>query len=455
MPPIPAPAKGPCETCAVRQQQGGCPAFVALDQELYRKPTYRRTPALSPLDASLNELSDAWFDAIRQLVSAGRLSRRHVGHAVSALFDLAASGVYANALLHDDGRLVTDDGTARQEFLLCGTDAVFPYTWMCPSCVAAGVARKLAYLPTAKGPKLLRDSSDRWQLFAEVDRLAKPNARAIGDAGIAIVKAILRSLMGAKGDTVRLREGGGKGGGFDLTITTAEQLLLIEVKAKPLIAYPLTVHDVRAHDDGHEWSQMLGAVADKRLTLFLGATGNRLELSNELTETWPLPSLTDAVTDPDQAYAILFNWYRHYAAYRRLFGKGEPDRLRWHRFGCGNFEADIGGLRVEHRVANTKELPGLDRTDDIKKGTTQALLFSRYKFLCQRDAIRSVLLGNLYAETHGADYVDPLARIRIRDADAHGPPVERWLYDAFIGFSRDRINAPEIAELLSAQQLLG
>ena len=50
---------------------------------------------------------------------------------------------------------------------------------------------------------------------------------------------------------------------------------------------------------------------------------------------------------------------------------------------------------MEKRVANTKELPGLDRTDDIKKGSTQLLLMSRLKFGCAKRALKTVLLGNL------------------------------------------------------------
>ena len=64
--------------------------------------------------------------------------------------------------------------------------------------------------------------------------------------------------------------------------------------------------------------------------------------------------------------------YERLQAYR--LWKNEPSRLRWLRFGCGNFLAVEDDVLVETRVANTKELPGLDGTDGIMPngGKTQS-----------------------------------------------------------------------------------
>jgi hypothetical protein len=147
-------------------------------------------------------------------------------------------------------------------------------------------------------------------------------------------------------------------------------LAFIEVKAKPLIAYPLVATMVTplSGGDQHEWLNVpMTEVAG--LSLFLAAADHSLPVSRPTpatVETWPLPDLASAVSNPATVATIASNWAEHATAYTQW--TNEPDRLRWHRFGCGNFHTVEDGQNVEKRVANTKELPGLDRTDDIKKG---------------------------------------------------------------------------------------
>lgn len=89
------------------------------------------------------------------------------------------------------------------------------------------------------------------------------------------------------------------------------------------------------------------------------------------------------------------------------------------------------------RIDNTKTLPGIDRTDDIKKGLAQVLLFARLKRGCRANAVKTALFGNLYAETHHEHYVKPLASARLLWSDDSEP---QWLFDAIIALSRNIIN---------------
>ncbi|MDA1132923.1 MAG: hypothetical protein O2905_06835 [Proteobacteria bacterium] len=104
-------------------------------------------------------------------------------------------------------------------------------------------------------------------------------------------------------------------------------------------------------------------------------------------------------------------------------------------------------------MANTKELPGLDRTDDIKKGAAQVLKFSRFKFDCRKGALRAALIGNTYAETHAGDYIDPLVRLHVTRADQADSRAE-WIFDAVIGLTLNRFNAEELAHLFAFETLL-
>jgi hypothetical protein len=253
--------------------------------------------------------------------------------------------------------------------------------------------------------------------FPIAEKLAKPGGRAIGEVGIKVIKALLRYVLAKSKAAATLREGGGKRGEFDLTLATPKLLVFVEVKAKPLIAYPVTVFfDTGVQAGQHRWLKPPLARAS-RLQLLVAATNQSIPLSKPSVEnfrTWPLEDIANAVAQPAVVRVVIDNWFKHLAGYRMW--EGEPPATRWHRFGCGNFAAnDERGQRIEKRVANTKELPGLDRTDDIKKGAAQLIKFSRFKFDCQAEALRAILLGNTYAETHADDYIDPCCALKLAD----------------------------------------
>jgi hypothetical protein len=164
-----------------------------------------------------------------------------------------------------------------------------------------------------------------------------------------------------------------------------------------------------------------------------------------------LPDLAELVKQPSNVEKVFVNWKRQKDVY---FQPGEPNHLRWHRFGSGNFATtESDGQRVEKRVANTKELPGLDRTDDIKKGAAQVLKYSRLKFECTNRALRAVLLGNTHALSHHADYVEPIIKLKVL---AHGadPLRAEWIFDAMVGLTQNTFNDPALSELFAFERLL-
>ena len=223
-----------------------------------------------------------------------------------------------------------------------------------------------------------------------------------------------------------------------MTFATTQALAFVEGKAKPLVSFPLVVKAPRSAAK-HAW------VTPRPNTCWLhvGATDLWLPLGKPRGKNWPLNLLPKIAGDPDSVRQIEEAWYQHLEAYRRW--TAEPDRLRWLRFGCGNFHIQENGLTVEKRVANTKELPGLDRTDDIKKGTTQLLMFSRLKFGCAQHALKAVLLGNTYSETHAADYLGPLSGLRLIDRDDE---KKEFIFDGIIGLTQNVINDAILPRLL-------
>lgn len=435
--------EGPCTTC---EHKATCLPYAELHSHLFSHAKFRNEATSSVLDATLDEVVARYTASLRTLSANGLLSPASLGNALSALVDLCITGVYTNGL-------ITNQGQFSQKALRCGTSSIlFPYTWMCPLCVAAGTPLAECYLPLARRESKSGGARD----YPLVDWLAKPGGRAIGDQGIQVVKALLRATLKASGTNARLRDGGGARGEFDLTVATDAVLTFIEVKAKPLIAYPL-IGTLRtpASDAGtqHDWIDIaVGEVQD--LSLLLAGTGSSLPVSSPTTETiktWPLHDLAACVSDASTVEEIIANWTRHAEAYTKW--DDEPDHLRWHRFGCGNFMATEDGLRVEKRVANTKELPGLDRTDDIKKGAAQVLKYSRLKFQCKKHALRAVLLGNTHALTHHDDYVSPLLHLKVIEGGGD-PNAAEWIFDAMIGLTQNHFNAADLAHVFAFDRLL-
>ncbi len=400
------------------------------------------------MDQALDHVTQTFISSLRLLRREGKLPNDSAGNALSALVDFCITGVYTNGL-------ITSAGEFAQKAVRCGCDRiVFPYTWMCPLCVSAHASPIECYLPLSTRSQ----KNDVVRDFPQVEWLAKPGGRAIGDQGIQVIKSLLREVLRAAGDTAKLRDGGGARGEFDLTIATDAALAFIEVKAKPLVTYPLVAElstNALATPNRHEW---VSAYMDDvgQLSLFLGAIGKFLPISHptrENVKTWPLDGLSTLASDKDTVEAIVRNWVIQAKAYEEQWGS-EPDHLRWHRFGCGNFQAtEADGTRVEKRVANTKELPGLDRTDDIKKGAAQVLKYSRLKFQCKKGALRAVLLGNTHALTHHEDYVAPILHLKVLNAEDESCKAE-WIFDAMVGLTRNHFNVPELAKLFSFDELL-
>jgi len=437
--------QGPCGQCDYKSD---CNSFRELDQYLFRRPDFQRVSELTAMDVALAQVVQAFILALRQLHTDGRLLSENIGPALSALVDFCITGVYTNGLLGDDTQFA-------QRAIKCVHGlAVFPYTWMCPLCVAAGAAPTDCYLPDF----IRRPANGTVRDYPKVEMLAKPGGRAIGDQGIQVIKALLREVLKNSLGGAKLRDGGGARGEFDLTIATDSLIAFIEVKAKPLISYPLVVKqpdESTTHSNKHEWVSV--AINDhSSLSLFLAAIDHHLPIANptaDTVSTWPLGDLALACSNPDVVALVVKNWALQAKAYEEQWGN-EPDRLRWHRFGCGNFHTtEEDGTRVEKRVANTKELPGLDRTDDIKKGAAQVLKYSRLKFDCKKRALRAVLLGNTHALTHHDDYVAPILHLKVLK-DGDDASQAEWIFDAIVGLTRNHFNMADLEDIFAFEQLI-
>ncbi len=403
---------------------------------MYSNPSFVRENLGIPGLSAAN--SAATIALLRQMIATWRQTAVALAvppnHALPALFDVIMSGLYAQQLEMRKKHATLDVVT--HPLAGDGHATVFPYLWICPVCIGSGVHPAQAYLP---------DGDHRGtRVYARQARLSRPGGRRIGDLGAIVVRLLVESL--SIGDP-HLTAGGGHRGEFDLVMSSADQIVLGEIKASPLVAFPLVKTSVGSVES-HAWHA--GTELDGNWWLYVGAADLEdrwimLTPPADSDDLWPLRDLADAAGSEMLVESLLKAWRRHLEGYRAF--NAEVPSTRWQRFGCGNIETVRDGARIQLRVDNTKSLPGIDRTDDIKKGVAQVMLFDRLKKGCRRDAVKTVLFGNLFAETHHEHYLKPIASLRLAWPD-HDPV---WLFDAIITMSRNIVNDPSIHELLEVE----
>lgn len=142
---------------------------------------------------------------------------------------------------------------------------------------------------------------------------------------------------------------------------------------------------------------------------------------------------------------IIRAWQRFYEGYERKWGQDGDDRLRWLTFGCGG------------QVDDSKNSPGIDRTDDIKKGIYQTIkLGEHFVSRCAKRAIKVVLLSNVHAVRHHNDYLSGIEDmiwthenllLETDDPDWRKVRVDDLirLYDAAIAFTKPHFRDSQLA----------
>jgi hypothetical protein len=435
VPGLPAPpTNSPCHGC---EHLGDCEAYKTLSRLIYSKPGYAKPEMAAkylppPKARAVLDLLGRCVSTWMATVASADLDERLKRLSLPALFDVLMSGLYATVLFAGPGARPTKSALIHH-----GPEswAYFPYIWMCPACVAGGAEPRDAYIPGAT-------LKAHGRMYPVEDLLARPQGRMIGDFGALCIRAIVGAIA-APG--AHLAVGGGHRGEFDLIVANRDLLVLGETKASPLVAFPVAARLPIDHGEHHTWGAGVFDAAE-RWTLFVGAAPEdrrHLPLSSPSGPSWPLPDLLTLAGDGAKVELLLRAWRSHLDGYR-LFNDEAPG-TRWHRFGCGNIELKgaPAGTAKQLRVDNTKNLPGIDRTDDIKKGAAQVMLFDRLKPGCRAGAVKTVLFGNLYAETHHKHYVKPIASLRLLWPNR--PPV--WLFDAIVALTRNIFNDRQVEAL--------
>jgi hypothetical protein len=232
-----------------------------------------------------------------------------------------------------------------------------------------------------------------------------------------------------------------------MLLFTAETLALCEVKASPLVAFPLVApleRELRRRGRESEQQRIarhrktdLPLAKAGEVSLYVPHIGRLHNLGSPTSEDYPIGKFLTLYAHHAGAVLDIINaWRQLYEGYERKWGQDGDNRLRWLTFGCGG------------QVDDSKNSPGIDRTDDIKKGIYQMLkLGEHFAARCVKGAIKVVLLANVHAVRHHNDYLSGLEDmiwthenmlLETDDPDWRKVRVDDLirLYDAAIAFTK-------------------
>lgn len=376
-------------------------------------------------DPTFSQLVNTLVATLSELVKAHEVATADdLGVAMAALFDLCASLEYA--------KLVTDT-----DWVYCpagqqhtGPALLYPYVKACPRCAASGqVARVESH---------------------------KPGSDTIGRIAAKTLGVLLLALSEQTGNAWQVWQTTRRVFDTDMLLSTGETLALCEVKASPLVAFPLVApleRELRRR--GRESEQQSIARHRKtdlplakagELSLYLPHIGHLYNLGSPTSADYPIGKfLTLYAHDERAVLDIIKAWRQLYEGYERKWGQDGDNRLRWLTFGCGG------------QVDDSKNSPGIDRTDDIKKGIYQMLkLGEHFAARCAKGAIKVVLLANLHAVRHHSDYLSGIEDmiwthenmlLETDDPDWRKVRVDDLirLYDAAIAFTKPHFRDPQLS----------
>jgi hypothetical protein len=328
-------------------------------------------------------------------------------------------------------------------------------SWIyCNRCRDNGTSEPFAYFSFLKQcPRCCQDKGLDARLSGAQH---KPSSHHIGEITTAATALILALICKCAPKQLEIGIIGKQNHDVDAVGWASDLLVLFEVKASPLVTYPVRTrlaapYTEDTEDGPRELAQHKLIDVDYQaheLGLYLSNLDQEIPLGKVSGPTWPYPELRDFIRNPQGLLTYFEAWAEVFLGYC------VPKVQRRKRDITLGYLANGWGDEID----SNKTKAGLGRTDDIKKGTYQLLKFGAY----YRDGspelpIRGTLVTNLDPLFMYADYMEKLLDARWAPARKFSPVPERpdhqqvsekdlyYLYDAVLSFNRPAINDPVLA----------
>ncbi|MBD1945777.1 hypothetical protein H6F78_03060 [Coleofasciculus sp. FACHB-64] len=383
-----------------------------------------------------SELVDAFLNSYKELLKEGSYYSPQV--AFPTIFDLLVTAEYAKRMLADAGWTYCR-GNEYPE----GSALYFPFLKACPRCSVHQGKRQ----PVKSN---------------------KPGSDSIGAIAGNATLLLLCKILEYTRPTAQIRKSTDRRGDVDLVISDDDIFILAEIKSSPLVVYPLEIlltspmtevkngitQQLRDH------SPATSRVEREDISLYIAHKNKRIRLGTRSEDNWAYSELINYVSDKRNVAFLIEAWSELQDVYRAKGrdSNGRIDNRKWITYGCG------GG------VDDSKNAPGIDRTDDIKKGTYQVLkLGAYYKEKAPEKNISTILVANFFAYHTNTRYLEeiqdvlwtkPKYEIHLKDTpyetEMRGFRKDAVfnLYDAIICFTEAIFYNEKIEEIFSYKKFL-
>lgn len=398
--------------------------------------------ALREMAHDVKDIRKTSFLSYRELLchSSKRTRTRYApSFALPALFDLVVSVKYAAKMVSDGGWVYcAGEETSEKPALY------FPFLNTCPRC------------SVRRGIKPLVKSN-------------KPQSAVIGDIASDTTLQILSVMLNRIDPVVKAGKNSERQADVDFVLYDRHMLILGEIKSSPLVIYPPEIKlarpmtEVRNGDSvaKRDHTQATSDVTTANIALYIPHRNMRIPLGTYGTTDWPYYALTDYLSDSKHVALLIAAWKELYEVYlgtvKKTKKQRHSDHLRWLLCGCGG------------NVDDSKNAPGMDRTDDIKKGTYQVLKFGAYyKDKCPHRTLRAILASNFFPhrkfdhylkEMHDVLWTRKRYSLRLRGKKTQEKMVFHkhdlfYLFDALLCFTQSLYNDHHLQEITSLEKFM-
>jgi len=412
-----------------------CGVNCEVDCEIKNKMETLQSLLVPLQPDAATQMVQVFFAAWQKLYQSSEKAKESYAPTIAlpALFDLITSAKYAERQIANGGWTYCA-GSDNEEPAL-----YFPFLKTCPRCSV-----KRGYKPITKSNK--------------------PESDPIGEIACDATAHIIAEMLRRLNPNVHIGKISDRQHDVDLVIYDDQIIALGEIKSSPLAVYPLEIKLAASLTevlDGisgtmKDHSAATAMLTETNLFLYIPHIETRINLGKATSTGFPFLKLTEFVSEPKNVALLISAWndlFQVYAQQRkvRVTRKNPADKRKWLLCGCGS------------TVDDSKNAPGMDRTDDIKKGTYQALKYGAYyKDKCPRRLLRAVLISNLLPLHGFSRYLAEMIKIlwtkeqyevelnsEIEEVRAFRTDSVFQLYDALVCLTGSVYNDPWLEENLS------
>ncbi len=258
-----------------------------------------------------NRLIEASLDGLAELYRRNAAPSPSPEIALPAIFDLTVNAFYATEA-SDSGWIYCRGGSGN-----LAPVQYYSFVGICPRCWAGG------------------------HYFQAKDH--KPASAKIGDATEASLTLILDKVLRYNND-YKLASSSNRQGDIDLFVFGNDLLAMGEIKASPLISYPLEIAlsqplTTESPDNGtilrpnHEQDSPRIVNEAHSINLYIPQSDYRIDLGRKSSDDWPFSALAEFARKPDNIQIIIDSWNAAYKAYSQ---KNREDAVFYLTHGCGS-----------------------------------------------------------------------------------------------------------------------